>query len=174
MRLPIRKLYRAFPELDQFSNEQCERFVLRARQAQGFGEWTIAAPIAAVMSTCMIMAILQYALNSAAQRVVIGAVGRSAAQEVYPATLVFIWVLVLALSGLLARDGVLRHFLKRAIWKRIDKIRCPKCRYSLLGQRVHDGLVQCPECGDVTTLKLLGVESEADLMPPEELRSTVQ
>lgn len=29
MRIPLNKVYRAFPELDQFSDEQCEVFVKR-------------------------------------------------------------------------------------------------------------------------------------------------
>jgi hypothetical protein len=173
IRIPIRKLYRAFPELDQFSDAQCEQFVQRARQTQGFADTAIAAPIAALVGTCLFMSLAQYWLNSVAERVVIGAVGRAMAQQLYPAILVTLWVIVLAMSALVARDLVLWRFLKRAIWKRIEKIRCDACKYSLLGQRASDGCVRCPECGAVTTLQLLGVESEADLMPPAELRSGV-
>ena len=31
MRIPISKIYRAFPEFDAFTDEQCERFMLRVK-----------------------------------------------------------------------------------------------------------------------------------------------
>lgn len=44
-------------------------------------------------------------------------------------------------------------------------ILCPKCRYSLVGQPVENDEVRCPECGQKTTLKILGVHSAEDLQP---------
>jgi hypothetical protein len=170
----MRKLYRAFPELDQFSDEQCEEFVKRAKHMQGFGDWAIAAVTATALVSCLVLAILQYFLSGALQRAAISLAGRAMAQHLYPAAIVFLWVVVPALSALVGRDVVYWRFLKRAIWKRIELIRCGTCKYSLLGQHVRSGVVRCPECGEATTLTRLGVDSEADLMPPAELHSPVR
>ena len=55
--------------------------------------------------------------------------------------------------------------LRRAMQSQIERIRCPSCKYVLLGQRVSGGAVICPECGAPTTLMHLGI-TEADLIPP--------
>jgi len=39
MRLPAFKVYRAFPELDRFSDEQCEGFVAAANRSGSGRAW---------------------------------------------------------------------------------------------------------------------------------------
>src|SRR5690242_7614590 len=52
MRIPRRKLYRAFPELDRFSDAECERWVRCVRDAAAGSEWVIAGGIiGAVVAT---------------------------------------------------------------------------------------------------------------------------
>ena len=79
------------------------------------------------------------------------------------------WILVICgvvpMSVLLSRDLLLRHFLGRAIRMRIERIRCLKCRYPLVGQRVENDVVTCSECGHHMTLSEIGVDSPEDLIP---------
>ena len=172
MRIPLSKLYRAFPELDQFSDQQCEQFVQRARESEGYTSWKAGIPFLAVGIAASTLAALQCGLGTAAVQLSQRMFGRVHGVDIFAACSVVTWVLGLALSGLIARDLVLWRFLKHAIWRRIERMRCAKCQYSLLGQREHDGIVRCPECGEITTLRLLGLNSEADLLPPE-LHATV-
>jgi hypothetical protein len=71
-----------------------------------------------------------------------------------------------ALCAFWARDVLLGVFLRRALRGHIDRARCPRCRYVLLGQRVNGSCVSCPECGTATPLGDLGITRE-DLIPRE-------
>ncbi len=46
MRIPFSKVYRAFPELDRFSDAECRRLVVRARVERAWFQlvWAVAAP----------------------------------------------------------------------------------------------------------------------------------
>ena len=166
MRLPVSKIYRAFPELDRFSDEQCELFVYRARLARSFESMNTVvmfAVVAAVGLCCAAQAMLSGALLGFLRRT-FGS--NLKAQDLQLALSLAMWIAVPALAGLLARDVFLRRRLRDVIWRRLEQVRCPHCRYSLLGQRVSDSLIRCPECGGTTTLQTLGLASEEDLIPP--------
>jgi hypothetical protein len=81
-------------------------------------------------------------------------------------------VLTGLLAGLLARDVVLLHLLRREV----HKARCPGCRQSLMGLPITfrslgppepgDAKVRCPECGRQWVLFDIGLTPQ-DLVPWE-------
>lgn len=160
-RVPLKKIYRAFPELDQFSDVQCERYVAFAKGDIGCAFYFVpplTAAAAFVVCICVYLAV--------GRRLGFGSPNTTAGilfQVV--ATVTFLFGLPLV-GGFLARDALLGLLLRRHVRSRVERTRCPGCRYSLLGQRMVNGVIGCPECGGTTTLEALGLNSEEDLIPP--------
>jgi hypothetical protein len=156
VRIPYNKLYRAFPELDRFSDAQCETLMKRL-DVQGYGA-------NAVRGMTLLAIVLGFAVSCG----MLGFLGRtvdtshSAYTDLFMLCGLFVPPAVLAF---LTRDLMLRHYLIKAIHVQLDRVRCPQCKYILLGQAAVSGTVTCPECGAVVTLRRLGV-TEADLIPP--------
>ncbi len=147
MRLITRKLYRAFPELDRFSDERCEQFV---RAARG-GMWA---------------RILRGVLLSGLMFVVfIGSVGLVAAgmgwidrvgvrwwDNIFQAVGMLVYSAVCfglaPLFGFVGRDILLRGRVRRILRSHSS---CARCEYRLLGLPMDaHHLVVCPECGHLT------------------------
>jgi DNA-directed RNA polymerase subunit RPC12/RpoP len=161
MRIPREKIYRAFPELDPFSDEECERFVLQVQTQKRIGPW----PFLAGAGVFLFLAIVVYpALGFAAVNIRI----RIRSDEFRTITAVVLMTILFGaplLAGLHIRDRRLR----RAIGDRINLARCSHCRHSLLGLPLlgddsPDPSVRCPECGQVLRLADLGL-TPADLIP---------
>ena len=166
MRIPRDKLYRAFPELDRFSDEQCERFVQRVRITATYrlGSWA-AIGFTVVVATGLIASGLAV-LDEHLHRSLWLKLSRRTAD-----TLLLVYWLVPIVSippfvGLLTRDIVLRIYLRWAVQMQIERVRCRSCKYLLIGQVANAGLVTCPECGARNSLQSLGL-TEQDLVPPE-------
>jgi hypothetical protein len=165
LRIPINKIYRAFPELDEYTDQQCQLLVKRV-QLSGFSKFTAnGAAFGGFIVGLIAMLPMIYALIALLQAV--DPIWQSRITEDYRA---FIWAFGLfwpaAVGGLIGRDMVLRRLLIKAINVHIDRVRCPQCKYILIGQREHHGAVTCPECGHSATLRSLGLVA-ADLIPPE-------
>lgn len=158
MRLPMSKIYRAFPELDRFEAAECEAWVARAWKMHG-------AALAG-------MNLLAFAVGGGAL-LLVGPLCFVVFWRVSERTpgewgwwlqlaMVLVMMPVLAVpvvGGLWIRDIALR----RAIVRQLEGARCVKCRYSLLGLPIHLGAVVCSECGERMTLGTLGLTA-ADLM----------
>src|SRR5262245_6158407 len=155
MRIPILKIYRAFPELDEFSDRQCEVFLQRVKREDDYDASVFGAVILGAVLTVIILIVISNILFRIGARF-----------EVSAALLLALWFGGVPLGALLGRDIVLRQRLKAGIWRRLELIRCPQCKYSLLGQRVSAGVVTCSECGEKTTLHAMGLASADDLLPP--------
>ncbi|HYE62725.1 MAG TPA: hypothetical protein VD997_12085 [Phycisphaerales bacterium] len=162
MRLPGSKIWRAFPELDRFSDEQCERFVLRAKQEHGWGKvWTLAGAVLLLAIAVPVLVVLMEAAWSLAERWVL-----RSAPGVYDAVmstagraaLAFAIVLACLLVLLLARD----LWLRRTVSRRIRRTACAGCGYPMLGLTPDRGVVTCPECNRAFFLDDAGL-SEEDL-----------
>src|SRR5262245_60782137 len=166
MRIPVNKIYRAFPELDRFSDQQCEAFVRRVKESGEFGNVSMWVGAGAIPSF-LVGAILQCALGNRILRWAATSKPNSDRMIIALGVCGFILFTITAVGGMLGRDLFLRRQLRHAIWRRIERIRCEQCKYSLLGQRALDDIVQCPECGARTTLARLGLASPVDLMPPD-------
>jgi len=137
VRIPLSKIYRAFPEFDPFPDEECERYIRYAyRQAQfriGCVPLIIGAAVFAVWSPTLMM--ISRALGPSARP---GGTG-----DWILVTLVISAIVVPGLCGLIARDRI----LLRVLHDRIKTARCPQCQFSLLGLPVVNGAARCPECG---------------------------
>ncbi len=144
MRLPLSKVWRAFPELDRFDDARCQRYVREAKRESRRSGLLVAALIplsvfAWMVSVAIAIAIMDM-LNSGG--VGPGGLGTIVALALYVGT-----PFVLMLVFLLARD----RWLHGAIRSRLNIARCLGCSYSLLGlapiESESGSHVICPECG---------------------------
>lgn len=158
MRIPLHKIYRAFPELDRFSDDECERYVHQARTvAYSRRFWRHALEGLAMVGGFAVVLVLQVVIYT-----VITALPGNPPRWFEPVamfTFVTLLVAVPSLGSLMVRD----RWLRRAIADRLANARCPHCEYSLLGLPVDDGSVQCPECGETIELAAYGL-MPADLL----------
>lgn len=155
MRMPVSKVYRAFPELDHFSDRQCESHFDKVRkkyrlQETGFTLLTVVGML--VVGLLVVVS------------------GRLVLQAVFPPpgnpppAAILAVVGFLAFSLLLQCVVVLRfrdRWLFRTLRRHLEDTRCGKCEYQLLGLPVKEAAVTCPECGERHTLVSLG-RTEAD------------
>lgn len=157
MRLPLSKVYRAFSELDEFSDEQCEGYVRRAKRKR-YGSMIATATIA--VPSCLIIAVVGWAAAFAIASALIEQyrfwLMRHYLDDVINVAAGVFPPLVAVVAGLVARDVWLRY----AIGKELVRSTCPACEYQLLGLPARDGLVRCPECGNQSRVDLLGLSAE--------------
>ncbi len=170
MRLIRTKIYRAFPELDRFDDEQCRRFVVAANSSwrRRLGRWAVVGVTTAVMVVAGIAGAVVLAAWMDERMMMNGTIGY------------FGWAVLLVigsglglLGGLVLRDRILRLRVRQLI-RRCGS--CPKCHYSLLGIRVGaENVIVCPECGtkviaDPAMGELTTDESGAAVYKPEVVR----
>ena len=171
MRIPLSKIYRAFPEFDAFTDEQCERFMLRI-QLSGAKK---TAPILVGILVTLVALIFSCAVTGFVYETVQEGMDRNTLRE-YEFVMDLLSMLlppVIACGlGLITRDLLLRRHLRLVIEDKLNRIRCLDCKYILIGQVVTRQQVRCPECGRVHFLSELGVV-EADLIPPEHSKTLV-
>lgn len=156
MRLPTSKVYRAFPELDKFSDAQCAAYVKNATKERKKQH---------IAATCLLLIAVPLALflaygGTALSALLIFPDEKLFSDSFFAFILIHMTVLFfLECLGLLwLRD----RWLRRIVTKHLLTVRCPHCRYVLLGLAVNDNTVTCPECGTRHTLASLG-RTEADL-----------
>jgi hypothetical protein len=160
MRIPFSKVYRAFPELDEFSDAECQGFVQLAQRerAAGLLGTAMGAVVASLASGIFVGYIAWLALAA-----IFGVPEDRPTGDVlfgvFFSVIGISGVTSAALVGLLIRD----LWIRWAITRRLRIARCLKCSYSLLGLSVIDGRVQCHECGDSTRLSDRGL-TPADIL----------
>jgi heme exporter protein D len=144
MRLPLSKIYRAFPEFDPFPDSECERYLRSAYEQARFR-------IGCVPLLVLVVAMPVYgALLSAAVGLLVYMGFEVGAKHLFvPLALGCSVVAVPAVLALVARDMVLRSVLR----DRLRTARCPNCQFSLLGLPVADDATRCPECGMMIQLR---------------------
>lgn len=154
MRLIAIKVYRAFPELDQFPDDRCEEYVRLAQRRRWFTGMLIVPIIA------LVVVLGGFACSGL---LVAGVVERnwptSSGFTVFAGIAVLMSFTFSSSVGLLIRD----LWLRWAVRGQLAAARCPSCRYLLLGLPVVDGTVTCPECGRVLELAKQGW-TPADLL----------
>ena len=156
MRIPLYKAYRAFPELDPFDDERCLAYVRTARRSHPWSRvlvWIVSAAL--VFPGTYISVLLVGALH----RLVFGGLATTNWEI---AGVLGSFALAVA-APLIAALAVGDLWLRRAIQRQLRLSSCPRCGYSLLGLRVSDGAVTCPECGDVIRLADIGL-TPADVL----------
>lgn len=140
VRLPLHKVYRAFPELDGLTDAQCEAYVRGAERAE---PWRRVLGLAAcIFITVGAAALLLWPAQWLGDQFlgVLSPMTSGAARALVIALLVAAGPLLLALSF---RD----RWLRIAITRQIRRDRCPRCDYSLVGLEALAGVLVCPECG---------------------------
>lgn len=153
------KVCRAFRELDDFSDEECDRFIAGAFEQSGTTiGWAMVFSFIVTMTLYgHVMYFLAEPISSTAAMVL----GRS------PLTTDGVMISILLFSvvpSYLVCTKVRNIILRTAIRERLRVTRCTACLYSILGLQARDGLVTCPECGHELRLADIGLR-DADLIP---------
>lgn len=148
MRLPARKVYRAFRELDRFADGQCEIFVHAARRgtARRIRRGILQAIAALVGLACGWAATLGVLYALYHEDI---ATGRHNRSDLAFYLMAGMWMALglggAALGWFLSRDLLLRWRIRRVLGTRGS---CAMCGYGLTGLPfVAEFLVVCPECG---------------------------
>ena len=165
MRIITRRIYRAFPELDDFTDKQCKLLMQRVRVAKSARAGMGVAALGMGFIAFILGLITSFVLFDPLENLFLD-LGFRAFERLAIASSFLIALSPGFVTALITRDLILRRMLLKAIRIRIDKVRCPKCKYILIGQSENNGAVTCPECGQTTFLKQLGLEPR-DLIPPE-------
>lgn len=160
--------WRAHPELDGLSDEECRELIDRhwRRWPPRFWAIQLAATLTALLAVPVTVAVVhaQTGLLSEPARDPLMTYGTLAAAA-----------LTCALVGALAVRRVLGHLLvRRTLHTIVLGATCPKCRHSLIGLPIYDDAhrpedqsrkrVRCPECGKIVRLIKYGY-SPLDLAP---------
>ncbi len=157
MRLPASKVYRAFRELDRFTDEQCGWYVRRAIRKH-------AISMAFMGSVGTALGGLVFGIVGALAVLIGRAIedGNVHNWMVYHSLaetmLIGVFIAIPAGAGLVTWLWVRDRWLRWAIRRELRRSTCPKCEYQLLGLRVDAGTVRCPECGLQTRLDLLNLD----------------
>lgn len=160
MRLPISRVYRAFPELDRFPDHVCERYVAQAR----YKAWRskIAVALLAMLSVPVMFLVTLFLLMQVGELFHKNAIRSST--SIWPVLIVLVLSTAAAiLTPLCIRD----RWLIWAVRKQIGGTGCPRCGYQLIGLTIDNGRVRCPECGFTESLVNLNL-TPADLLAPGE------
>jgi hypothetical protein len=172
MRIPYSKVYRAFPELDRFSDAECERFIVIARDR-----------FAASMATGKVLAVLAFALVTPVFGMLWFGLGdaiidwaidpsrasraRFYAEDRWWYTLyIILGACLTPFAGGVAALYVRDRSLIRVISRQLITARCASCAYSLLGLQVVAGTVTCPECGAACVLADRGLTPQDIIAGP--------
>jgi ribosomal protein S27AE len=160
MRIPFSKAYRAFHELDRFSDAECRRFVRAAVAQHRAGTFGV---IVGAMVIGLVIAVASFTAASYTQmRLQNSGWGRSwNAASLIPPMLSLCGTLIGGVCALAWFD----RWLRRKIRLRLKDAACGKCGYSLLGLHAHNGEIVCPECGDRMVLAAHGLTPD-DLLQP--------
>lgn len=165
MRLPISKVYRAFPELDKFDDARCQAYVRNVKRAGGWRRHVFGAACGAAAILAFIALAAAFAI---AWHWAFDWLGWSARRWTHEdwylfLMLAFVVGIPMAIGAVVA--FVLRDLmLRRALRRHISGSRCPDCNYLLLGLVPKDGEIRCPECGTLYALTELGLTPD-DLLP---------
>lgn len=159
MRLPFSKIYRAFPELDRFSDEECNAFVHRATWGH-IRSQLLVAPIAivAALGTGWLAGFALAEMWDALFR-----------NQLITAATLELWRMITTVFGAVS-SGAIAALAIRDLWLRqvvkgyIGSNKCPKCSYLLLGLTASNGILSCPECGTGINMELVGLK-QSDLTP---------
>lgn len=155
MRIPYSKVYRAFPELDAFSDGECRTFVQLAQRERAVG--LLSTAMGAVVVAVCVGAMAGYVAWTGLS-LVLGEADLRPLNDVrfgaYVSLTGFAAIFFASLSGLVIRD----LWIRWAIARRLGVARCSRCNYSLLGLSVIEDRVKCPECGTVVCLSDRGLK----------------
>ncbi|MBL0869208.1 MAG: hypothetical protein IBJ18_01380 [Phycisphaerales bacterium] len=156
MRLPGRKIWRAFPELDAFDDARAAQYVRAASRAF----WLVKLLRGAAM---FLGGLACFTAMGLAGGMVMNTMERFIKEPILTLlvglTAVVVGVVSMTLL-MIVRDFFMRRRVRKVIASRGS---CVKCGYVLVGLRVPDDLnLRCPECGTLTVLNLERDETALD------------
>ncbi|MFM9995384.1 MAG: hypothetical protein ACKVU4_06235 [Phycisphaerales bacterium] len=139
--LPPPKVYRAFPELDQFSIDECNAFYVQARSCF-IGRRRIRLVLAFVLGYGVIYGAMAAGIYFLVEPLPI----RPRFDRVAD---LYAFLVIGGLSTVLAVAtwSVTRAIVRATIRNRLSHPECSTCGYSLSGLPAPSGGVRCPECG---------------------------
>ncbi len=146
MRIPFSKPYRAFPELDPFSDAQCRELIGMAQAHRLHWALEFAARASVMLATFFVAGLaVRWSRTLFFDRWT-GWWLRSGVGDTLEIVLIFTALLgAPMMSVLVMRDLQDRRMIRRVLERGAN---CAGCRYSLLGLlEVEEGRVRCPECG---------------------------
>lgn len=144
MRIPRGRVYRAFPELDRFTDAQGEQFV-RAACKRGWRRHYHRFLVVVFLLLAWLIAWLLIGLGTYLLDRVAPTLHRSNAAYWTLASLAILLFVAPLFLLLLVKDWFLLRRLRLVIRARGS---CPACQYTLLGAVVNEhDIVTCPECG---------------------------
>lgn len=156
MRLPVSKIYRAFVELDPFTDSQCIAYMATAKRRNRMRSIGSGVLIILGMILIWVVSSVVFGLSAAAVSSVVSSNVESGTVIV---SVMGIAAFGTGICGLLMRDKWLRWMIR----SELKCAQCPGCDYSLLGLRVEEDVVICPECGNSCRLEAMGL-TPADLI----------
>ncbi len=169
MRILTRKIWRAFPELDQFDDKTCQQYIRYAQRAKNFWIGAIfvifAIPVGLAVWRGLLFNIdaIVYYLRDWYNLGIFDDLDDTGENLLVLLRITgYVWCPVFCM--LLVRD----RWLNRCIRKQISGIKCGACGYSLMGlSLIEDAdmpVVICPECGHRIVLGDVGL-TPADIDP---------
>ena len=167
LRIITSKLYRAFPELDGFDDDQCERLLRHVKSGVSYGPSLVLALLGFGVVSFLLGIVLGRVITGALTVYFLNLAGRYWSDYLVMLVYMILTLSIPAVVGLVTRDVVMRIHIRRAMAARLKRIQCLGCKYLLLGQRVIEGFVTCPECGMRMTLQQLDLRSPMELAPPD-------
>jgi hypothetical protein len=171
MRFLVRRIYRAFPELDRYSDEQCLRFV-RATKRRFWTKWGHRGVIGVAALVAMCAAGLGCVCVTGWLEDYQNAVRRDLPWLQLSAVLACAPLLaVVPVVAFITRDLLLRRRVRYVLRTRSA---CPGCGYRLIGLSVSGGnTITCPECGMVCAVDPSLSELALDESGLEQLHHTI-
>lgn len=149
LRLPIKHIHRAFPELDRYSDEQCIRFIHAAR-----GTMLRRAIAMLVILTIFVVGTIAGGIILLTVVNTLLPPGHSRSMPLGRGLIMLFLLLICTAAGpilaFLMRDFLI---IDRIRWILRSRGLCQSCSYSLIGLVVSpDNSVTCPECATLCTV----------------------
>jgi len=144
MRMPIAKVWRAFPELDRFDDDRCRVYVAEARSRRR--TLGVALFLAGAFAASVFL-VVSGALAAGLQDRIPDTGAYDRLSRIVSLGTGVLWLIALTAAVLCVRDG----WLRGAIRDRLNTMTCGSCGYSLLGLAPEGEAgaehVVWPECG---------------------------
>lgn len=153
MRFPFTKIYRAFPELDTYRDDQCERFVNAARGRRWQRLLRVGVTIAVgFVGQVVLWLMIGYVSNFIPSNTTgAGSENKDGLFIVLGLLLLFPLGLIGFLPAIFLRDRMLLGQIRKIL---IERGSCMQCHYSLIGLPVFERqFVKCPTCKKPVVLK---------------------
>jgi hypothetical protein len=164
------EVFRAFPELDRFSDERCRALLSLVYRSNRYNNLVGVAVLGGIILGLAFSISAGVLLQDQGLERVAEAMEDEQSLDWLGLIQLGVFTVILAapplLLAFLGRDIAMRFALKRAVRGHLSGTVCPECRYQLIGQRVSaSGSLRCPECGRRTTIAELGLAGPEDLLP---------